>query len=174
LQIIAGKLELSTQDIENALREADGMSFQEFQQGRRLNEAFRQLGTDRIAPLGPWEKSRLRRRMIIPRTTVQYRIRSLWNYGRSYSDPCPLVDLSSGGLAFLADVSLQPGKHMSLLLKFPDKEEPLRVEGNSVYAVATGIAGYRNRIGIQFLPFAERRGCNSLKVLEALTQFESK
>jgi len=174
LPIIAERLGLTKQDIEQAFREIDGRSFEEFQQHRRLTEAFKQLGVDRTVPLGPWEKARLRPRMIIPKTTVQYRVRSFWNYQRSFSNPCPLVDLSSGGLAFLADIAMPPGKRISLLLKFPDREEALRVEGCSVYSVATGIAGYRNRIGIQFLPFDERRGCNSPKLLEILDKFESR
>jgi hypothetical protein len=77
-------------------------------------------------------------------------------------------------LALLADIAPFPGKRVSLLLKFPDRGEQLRVEGNVVYSVASGIAGYRHRIGIEFLPFAERRGCNSPKVLEALAQVETK
>ena len=72
----------------------------------------------------------------------------------------------------MADIAMMPRKRVSLLLKFPAREEALRLEGNSVYTVATGIAGYRNRIGIQFLPFADRRGCNSPKILEILTEFE--
>ena len=78
------------------------------------------------------------------------------------------------GLAFLADVALMPGKQVSLLLQSQEKEEELRLLGKVVYAVATGIAGYSWRIGIQFLQFAERRGCNSPKALEALAQFDSK
>jgi hypothetical protein len=174
LQIAADKLGLTQKEIEQAIQEVDGSSYEQFRQSRRLTEAFKQLGADRVVPTGPWEKSRSRQRMIIPRTTVRYRIRSFWIYGGSFSNPCPLVDLSSGGLALLADIAPMLGKRVSLLLKFPDREEEFRVEGKTVYTVATGIAGYRHRIGIQFLPFAERRGCNSPKVLEALVQFEKK
>ncbi len=174
LQIVADRLGLSPKEIEQAVREIEGASFEQFRQSRRLAEAFKQLGVDRALPSGPWEKMRSRPRMIIPRTSVRYRFHSLWKFNQSYSAPCPLVDLSSGGLAFLADVALMPGKRVSLLLKFLEKEEELPMQGKVVYAVATGIAEYTCRIGIQFLPFAERRGCNSPKVLEALVQFESK
>ena len=141
---------------------------------KRLTEAFKLLGADRFVPYGPWENTRSRTRTIIPRTSVRHSVRRFWRIRPSFSAPCPLVDLTSAGLAFLADVVLMPGKQVSLLLKFQEKEEELRLLGKVVYAVATGIAGYSWRIGIQFLQFAERRGCNSPKVLEALVHFESK
>ena len=174
LQIVAERLGLSQKEIEQAIREVDESTFEQFRQSRRLAEAFKQLGADRALPSGPWEKTRSRPRIIIPRTSVRYRFHSFWKLSRSYSAPCPLVDLSREGLAFLADVIPVPGKRVSLLLKFQKKEEELGVQGKVIYAVATGIANYSSRIGIQFLPFAERRGCNSPKVLEALIQFESK
>lgn len=61
---------------------------------------------------------------------------------------------------------------VSLRLKFPGREDILRVEGHVVYAVATGIAGYRYRVGIKFWPFANRGGCNALKALDVLVDFE--
>ena len=174
VQIIAERLGLSRSEIEQAVREAEGLSLEEFRRRKRLMEAFKQLGADRVVPYGPWEKARLRTRIIIPRTSVQYSVHHFWRIRPSFSAPCPLVNLSSGGLAFLADVALMPGKQVSLLLKLQEKEEGLRLLGKVVYAVATGIAGYSWRIGIQFLQFAERRGCNNPKVLEALVQFDSK
>ena len=81
LPIVADRLGLDRKEIEQALRELDGKSYDEFRQSCRLAEAFRQLGADKAVPLGPWEKMRARPRMIIPRTTVQYRIRSFWNFG---------------------------------------------------------------------------------------------
>ncbi len=173
LPIAAEKLGFAREEIEKALREFEGKSYDEFRQSLKLAEAFKQLGADRTAPPGPWGKMRSGPRRIIPRTTVQYRIRGFWFFGKGYSNPCPLVDLSSGGMAFLADAAPLPGRRVSLLLKFPEREG-VRVEGNVVYAVASGVAGYRRRIGIQFLPFEERRGCNSPKVLDALTQIGPK
>jgi AraC-like DNA-binding protein len=164
----ADRLGLSSQDIEQALQETHGMQFQEFQQTLKLNEAFRQLGETRLMPMGSWEETRYHPRRIIPKTTVRYRIRSVWTPMRNFSIPYPLVDLSCGGLALLSDVIPALRKRVSLLLKFPGQSDDLRLEGRIVYAVATGIAGFRYRVGIQFLPFADRRGCNHPKFLEVL------
>jgi AraC-like DNA-binding protein len=54
----ADRLGLSPQDIEHVLEEVHGMSFQEFRQNVKLNEAFRQLGESRITPEGSWEEMR--------------------------------------------------------------------------------------------------------------------
>jgi hypothetical protein len=75
-------------------------------------------------------------------------------------------------LAFLADEVLKPKKRISLLLKFQEKDEMIRLKARVVYSVATGIAGYRYRIGIRYLPFAERIGHNPLKILDLLIKLE--
>jgi hypothetical protein len=162
------RLRFSTQDIEEALREARGMHFEEFRENLKLNEALRQLGETRIMPLGSWEETRYHPRKVIPRTTVRYRVRNFWNPTRNFSRPYPLVDLSCGGLALLSDVVPALHKRVSLHLKFPDVIDELQLEGRVIYAVATGIAGFRHRIGIQFLPFGDRRGYNHPRDLETL------
>ncbi len=174
LQIIAARLGITEKVIEEALREIEGVSFREFQANKRLVEAFNQIGEISPTTNGPYpyEVPRARRRMIIPKTTVRYQTRILWIRKSSPSNQCPLVDLSSDGLAFLADRALQPEQQISLLLKFPGGEEVLRLEGRIIYAVATGIAGYRCRIGVQFLPFDDRRGCNTHKTLDILLNLE--
>ncbi len=172
LQIVAEELGTTAQSIEEALREAEGVSFHEFQANKRLEQAFNQLGTRSTAIDGPYEMTRVRPRLAIPKATVKYRKRSFWNRNPSYSSQCPLIDFSSEGLAFLADEAPKPGKQVSLLLKVPGKDDDLPVEGRVVYSVATGIAGFRYRAGIQFSPFADRRGCNTPKTLEILVAIE--
>jgi hypothetical protein len=172
LQAVAEKLGITGQIIEAVLRDMESVSFREFLENKRLAQAFKQLGAGETAASGPWEKQRTRPRAIIPKTTVKYRIPSFWIRNRSYSDPCPLVDLNSGGLAFLADQAPKTGSWVSLLLRFPGEEDTLSLAGHLVYAVATGIAGYRYRVGIKFLPFSERKGFNTLKALDILDKFE--
>ncbi len=171
LQITAQRLGLAEQLISDALKEIEGLSFQEYQAGKRLEQAFKQLGEFSIAATGPSER-RARRRIIIPKATVKYRITSFWNRASAYSNPCPLVDFNSGGLALLADEFVEIEKQISMLLKFPGEEEELQVEGLVAYSVATGIAGYRYRIGIQFLPFGRQKGGNTLQAFDSLTRIE--
>ena len=172
LRIVAEKLVTTEDRIEEALQNIEGLSFREYQDNKRLVQAFKQLGEFSPAADGPYELTRSRRRLMIPKTTVQYRQRRFWKRKSSYSDRCPLVDFSCEGLAFLADSALKAKDRLSLLLKFPDEDEAIRLDGCVVYAVATGIAGYRYRIGIQYLPFAEKRGFNSTNTLDALVRLE--
>jgi hypothetical protein len=172
LQIIAQRLGIAEQLISDALREAEGFSFQEYQDRRRLEQAFRQLGEFSIAANGPLER-RAKRRIFIPKATAKYRMQSFWSRSASYSNSCPLVDFSSDGIALLADETAPLQKRIALALKFPGEEETLQVEGCVVYSVATGIAGYRYRIGIQFLPFGRQKGGNTVEALESLTRIEN-
>jgi hypothetical protein len=172
LQATAEKLGMASQDIEKSLKEIEGMSFQQLRESRRLTEAFKQLSINRSLVRQLWEIQRTPLRIFVPEATAKYRLQSLWPHKRTFSDPCPVIDLSNAGLAFLADLAPKPGKRVCLLLRLPDLREPLYLAGHIVYSVATGIAGYRYRVGIRFLPFANRRGRNSLETLSVLMKFE--
>jgi hypothetical protein len=172
LRIVAARLGVTEQVIEDALRQVEGVSFEEFRHNKRLAQAFRQLGEISPNANGPYEFARAHQRLTVPKTTVKYGTRRFWTRKPLYSQNCPLIDLSRDGLAFLADQTLQPKDRVSLLLKFPAEQGMLRLEGRVVYSLATGIAGFRYRIGIQFLPFTGERGCNSGKALDILANLE--
>jgi len=172
LLIVAEKLQTTSQAIEEALQNIEGIGFDEFRAGIRLEQAFEQLGEMSPAANGPYERMRARRRIAIPKATLRYRMIGFWRRKSDFSGHCPLVDLSPDGLAFLADQARKPDRGILLVLNLPGETETLQLRGRIVYSVATGIVGYRYRIGVQFLPFAERRGCNSLKALDVITRLE--
>lgn len=172
LHLLAKKMRIEAPVIEEALHAIEGITYQEFQEEKRLARAFEQLGMMSPAANGPYEFVRARQRLVIPRATVRYGIPVFWNRKVEFSHPCPLVDLSCDGLALLTDFALKANKRISMLLKFPGEEEILRIEGRIVYAVATGIAGYRYRIGVQFLPFSGQKGGNATKCRDVLIKIE--
>jgi len=172
LQAIAEKLGMESREIERCLNETGGTSFQQFCEGRRLAEAFRQLNAKRSLANQLWETKCTPTRIVIPGATIQYRIRGFWPYRCAFSNPCPVIDLNSSGLGFLTDLSQKPGKCVSLILTLPGINELLELKGRIVYSLATGISGYRYRVGIQFLPFAKRRGRNSFEALAILNRLE--
>jgi hypothetical protein len=171
LPTVAEKLQVTCQAIEEALNKIEGSTFREFQSNKRLVQAFRQLGEMSPAVNGPCETKRVRQRFIIPKVSVRYRFPGFWRRKREFSNQCPLVDIGRDGLAFLSDNSASPNKRISLILKFPG-EEALQVHGRVAYAIATGIAGYRYRIGIEFFAFADKRGCNTPASLDVLARLE--
>lgn len=172
LRLLAGKLGLAPALVEEALAHVEGGSFEEFRERKRLERAFQQLGALSPAANGPYDIVRARRRLAIPRATVRYGRPVFYRRRIEYSPPCPLVDLSRDGLALLADSAESPGRRLSLQLAFPGAEPAVRVEGRVVYAVATGITGYRYRVGVRFLPFAAGKGGNDPRTLEALEGIE--
>jgi hypothetical protein len=172
LPIIAEKLQTTSRIVEEALREIEGLTFQEFQANKRLEQAFNQLGEMSPAANGPYEVTRVRRRILIPKATVRYRIFGFWRRKTDFSNQCPLVDVSRDGLAFLSDLAQKPREKILLLLRIPTEPDALQIRGHVVYSVATGIIGYRHRIGVRFFPFAEKRGCNSPKALDVLVKLE--
>lgn len=172
LHLLSKRLGIEPSVIEEALHVTEDITYREFQEEKRLAQAFEHMGLMSPAANGPYEIVRARQRLVIPRATVRYGIPGFWSRKIEYSNPCPLMDLSRDGLALLTDYALKANKRIVTLLKFQE-EEILRVEGRIVYAVATGIAGYRYRIGIRFLPFSGEKGCNDLKTLDVLTKIEN-
>jgi Tfp pilus assembly protein PilZ len=172
LNLLAEKLSIAAPLIEKALHAQAGINYKQFQEEKRLERAFEQLGMLSPAANGPYEILRARQRIVIPRATVRYGFPRFWKRSIEYSHICPLVDISAGGLALLTDSALEMGKRIALLLKFPAEDEVLQVHGRIVYSVATGIAGYRYRIGIQFLPFSGNRGENDPGVQYVLDKIE--
>ncbi len=172
LRLLAGKLGLAPDLVVEALAHVEGGSFEEFRERKRLERAFEHLGALSPAANGPYDIVRARRRLAIPRATVRYGRPVFFRRRIEYSPPCPLVDLSRDGLALLADSGQNPGRRLSLQLAIPGAERALRVDGRVVYTVATGIAGYRCRVGVRFLPFAAGKGSNNPRTLEALEGIE--
>jgi hypothetical protein len=171
VRIVAQKLQVTSQAIEEALNKVQETTYLEFQSNKKLARAFGQLGEISPATDGPYEMVRVRRRFMVPKTTVRYRLSGFWQRKSEFSNQFPLVDISCSGLAFLADQLVNPKKRISLVLKFPG-EEALQFHGRVVYAIATGIIGYRYRIGVELFPFTNKRGCNTLKSLDFLARLE--
>jgi hypothetical protein len=172
LRTVAGKLRIKRQILEAILREKEGISFSEFKENKRLKQAISFLDASQAGAKVLGKNQRAQPLVIIPKTTVKYRIRSFWIHKRRYSKSYPIVALNSSGLAFLTDLLPKIGKAISLLLKLPKREEILRLEGLVISALATGVPGYSCRVGVKFLPFSERKGSNTLEALDILEKFE--
>jgi hypothetical protein len=173
LRLIEEKFGLSIEEIETILREAEYASLKEFQENRRLIQAFNQIVARGTAINAPQESRRRLPRRIIPRTTVQYCIRHCWFGKKSFSSAWPVIDLNSRGISFLADESLKPGKRISLLLMLPNQAKAIHIDGRTIYAIATGIAGYRYRIGTKFVRFSFKYGYRKPVTLEIFDEFEN-
>jgi hypothetical protein len=171
LRSLAQELNATVRDIEKAVREVDGVSFREYKENKRLAHALKALEEER-SPAGSriHQIERVQPRLNVAGATVRYLLQGSGIYKSEFSSPYPIVDLSTAGMAFLAERPAKPGRKVCLLASLSKQKEPLRLEGHIVYAVAVDIAGHKYRLGIRFQPFSAQRGCNPQQALEDLTQ----
>jgi hypothetical protein len=172
LRVVAGKLGIKMHVLEVILREKAGMTFSEFKDNKRLEQAINFLKVSETGAKVFGEDQQTQPLGIIPKTLVRYRIRSLWFRKCSFSRWCPIVNLNSDELAFLADLPPKTGKRVLLLMKTPGKADLLRLKGVVASALATNILGYRYRVGVKFLPFSDRGRWNTREALDLLKKLE--
>jgi len=173
LESLAQKLGVTTQHIEQAVREVDGVSFSEYQGNKELALTLKVLRRENRADarimIGG---EQIHQRFSIPGATVCYLLRGSGVQMSAITNPYPLIDLSSGGLAFLADRPVKPGRNISLILSVSATLQSLRLEGRIVYALAVNVPDYQYRVGVKFQPFGAERDCNPPEALEAIARLE--
>jgi hypothetical protein len=86
----------------------------------------------------------------------------------------PLRNLSRGGLCFLNNLPLKPGRRLSLQLHYSNDTPPLTLHGEVAYfyPMPRHFAGYSFRIGVEFMPFTGKRACNVPSALEVILRLE--
>lgn len=109
-------------------------------------------------------------RFEIPGATVQYK--SLWFpiSFNGFSQPCPVLNVSKGGLAFECRSKMERGKKLALRLIVP-AEDPLELRA-TVRWCAFSWERTTYVAGVEFAPFGARRGLNPLETLNRLRQLE--
>ncbi len=170
-QSLAQELQTTIQDIERAVREVDGVSFDEYRESKQLAHALRPLEEEGSSTVSEIRRGKRAQPRLAPMgATVRYLPLGGDICKAEFSNPYPIIDLNTAGMAFLADRPAKPGRKVCLLASFSEQREPLRLEGRVVYAVAVDITGHKYRLGIRFHAFAEKEGCNPPQALEDLAQ----
>ncbi len=170
---LAKELNLTVQDIEAAIREAENVAFSEYKRYRRLVSALRILNDKKDAiRTGDTLERRARSRWTVPHTTVRYHLYARGITRSRFSRRCPVRDLSQTGLSFLSDRYLKPERVVSLLLASAGRMDGLQLEGRIIYASPINVDIYRYCIGIQFAPFDAKTNNNSPDALKALAELE--
>jgi hypothetical protein len=171
LRSIAQELEVSVEIIEQTVREVIGTSFREYLESKKLAHILKELEERRNGSMAQaYGYPRSERRITIPGATVSYLLHGRGIRKSGFSSSYPLYDLSRGGMAFLSDHPLRPGRRLSLLIDCAELTGTLRLGGHVVYAVAGDIAGYQYRLGVRFKAFEAKRGYNPPESLEILVQ----
>lgn len=121
------------------------------------------------------EEGRMCLRFEIPGATVSYKRRKLFVSPTKYCEEfCPVVDISRGGIRFLSQIPLKIKSKVTLKISVPGEKVPLSLKGRVKWAFADSGKNYKYKIGVQFNPYAEKRGQNSPGTLEKIIALEQK
>jgi hypothetical protein len=136
---------------------------------------FRGL-TALIGKIVPTESRRTSVRFVVPGATIKFEASNPRRNGNGISsnERYPVLELSKGGMSFLADQHLSIHSKVSVFFSLPDNESEIRLIGRVVYCVPRGVGhDYRYRVGMQFSQFGAGKGCNSMGSLEVLESLET-
>jgi c-di-GMP-binding flagellar brake protein YcgR len=108
-------------------------------------------------------KRRAHQRFAIPHATVRYFVYGQGTLESDAPESNALMELSRGGISFLAKSALNPESVISIFLNTPGIEETLRLEGRVVHCSTSEIEPSRYFIGVEFRPFEKKPAITHLK-----------
>ena len=86
----------------------------------------------------------------------------------------PVVEISRGGVRFLGKKLFTISSKVSIKISLPEESSPLILRGRIRWTSLNPAMSYKYQIGIQFDPFAWKKGCNHPEVLEKIMKLEQK
>jgi hypothetical protein len=174
--VLAHELGVNIKDIEQAIRETEGITFRQYCENKRLDYALGVIEKGmHMRKDGAAANQRIYPRSTVPGAVVRYVCGGGAIDKLDSSHPVPILDLSQGGAAFFANDPERPGAKISLLISLVQEGLDLQLKGKIVYTAAVGgVAGYRYRIGVCFNPFGTKKGCNPPDIEKALSQLEKR
>lgn len=118
---------------------------------------------------------RLCQRFKIPGATVSYRKeRLLAAEGRYVEEFCPVLDLSRGGVRFLAQKPLKFKSKVALQISIPGERVPLNLRGRVRWSTFNAGKSYKYQAGVQFNPYGEEKAQNYPGILVKIIALEQK
>ena len=120
-------------------------------------------------------EKRLCIRFQIPGAEIKYRKESTFFKKSDFgSEPLPLIDLSRGGIRFLAHEIPKFDTRITLRLFLPDEPAPLVIEGIVRWYSPNPDARYKYQIGVQLLPYGESKDHNPPEILRKIVALEDR
>lgn len=114
-------------------------------------------------------------RFEVPGATLSYKLKKPLVVKPGYEEEfCPILDLSRGGLRFLAQQEQKVGTPVILKIAIPGERVPLELLGHVRWAAPSAKKGYRYQIGVQFSPYGEKKGQNYPGALVKIIALEQK
>jgi Tfp pilus assembly protein PilZ len=114
-------------------------------------------------------------RFRIPGASVKYKKEKISLKKNDYiAEFLPVLDISRGGICFLAQELLKFGSLITLQISAPGETVPLTLKGTVRWHSPSPGHSYRYQIGVQFLPYGEKKGQNYPGALVKLIALEQK
>ncbi len=110
------------------------------------------------------------RRFEIPGAEVKYKKLGLLILIKGFSKPCPVLNVSKGGLAFMCEKKLRRGMKLMVQLLVPN-EIPLNLRAKVQWQGESAGTVFRT-LGVQFMPFGPRRNWNPVDALDVLGRLD--
>jgi hypothetical protein len=107
-------------------------------------------------------------RFRIPGATVKYR------HEDGIAEFCPVLDVSRGGISFLAQEMLKYESLVEMKISIPGETSPLILKGLVRWYSPNPGKSYKYQIGVQFLPYGESKDHNYPGALTKIIALEQK
>jgi hypothetical protein len=114
-------------------------------------------------------------RFRIPGATIKYRREKKFLRKHAYiAEFCPVLDISRGGIRFLAQEMLKVESQVELKISIPGETSPLILKGLVRWYSPNPGKSYKYQIGVQFLPYGEAKNHNYPGALTKIIALEQK
>jgi Tfp pilus assembly protein PilZ len=115
------------------------------------------------------------KRIKIEGATVTYKEGRFFFSKKQYVEEFyPVVEISRGGVRFLGKKLFTISSQISIKISLPEESSPLILTGKVRWTSLNPAMSYKYQIGIQFDPFAWKKGCNHPEILEKIMKLEQK
>lgn len=113
-------------------------------------------------------------RFVIPWATASYKVEGFISSGHFTEDLFPVVDISRGGLRLLTNSLLKVEARVTLMILIPGDAVALDLRGKVNWVAPNLEKSFKYQVGIQFAPYGENKGENSLEVFKRLKAIEER
>ena len=114
-------------------------------------------------------------RFRIPGATIAFRKeKGLFKKSAYGAEFLPMLDISRGGIRFLSQEMLDLDTRIHLSVQVPGDPSPLKMDGIVRWFASNPGQSYKYQLGVQFLPYGEKRDMNYPGNLVKIISYEQK
>jgi hypothetical protein len=113
-------------------------------------------------------------RFRIPGATVDYQRKTFFPKPGYIEEFCPLVDISRGGIRFLAQKPLKTETEVSVKISVPGERIPFVMKGIVKWSSPGEGKTYKYQVGVQFNPYGDKKEENLPQNMVKIMALEQK